>query len=91
MEPHSAPKLSHFEVQDEQDTSPPESCVELYAVFFGPEFWKIAKSFWQHAGMGISSRYADMILGRLAAGSELRLVEKLPTNTLVWEYQFDSF
>ncbi|KAL5530065.1 STR2_2 [Sanghuangporus sanghuang] len=82
MEPRSSAQMIHFELHSETDAPPPESGVELYAVFFRPELWKIAKSFWQHAGMGISSRYADMILDQLEAGYKLDIVEKPPTNEL---------
>ncbi|KDQ51407.1 hypothetical protein JAAARDRAFT_534542 [Jaapia argillacea MUCL 33604] len=39
--------------------------MELHLVIFPVGEWKIAKQFWQHAGMGISSRYADVCLGIL--------------------------
>jgi hypothetical protein len=34
----------------------------FYGVFYHHEFAAIAKEFWQHAGMGISSRFADAVL-----------------------------
>jgi cystathionine gamma-synthase len=39
--------------------------LELHVVFFPSQAWKVAKSFWQHAGMGVSSRYAEAYLSRV--------------------------
>ncbi|KAH6665687.1 PLP-dependent transferase [Halenospora varia] len=36
--------------------------LELHAVIFPPGLFAIAKSFWQHTGSGISSRYAEFYL-----------------------------
>ncbi|KAI5118022.1 hypothetical protein M0805_004887 [Coniferiporia weirii] len=49
---------------------------ELHAVLFPPDHWRTAKSFWQHAGMGISSRYADRLLEALASGHELCRIDR---------------
>ncbi|KDQ13299.1 hypothetical protein BOTBODRAFT_33634 [Botryobasidium botryosum FD-172 SS1] len=52
---------------------PPESeptsteCIDLHIVFFPADAFPLAKSFWQHTGMGISSRMAEACLARLAA------------------------
>jgi cystathionine gamma-synthase len=40
--------------------------LQIYAVFFPADTWKVAKSFWQHAGMGVSSRYAEACLSRVS-------------------------
>jgi len=39
-----------------------ENHLAIHVAFFPPELWKLAKSFWQHTGMGISSRYAEACL-----------------------------
>lgn len=40
--------------------------VQLHCVLFPEELWPYAKSFWQHTGLGISSRLADECLRVLA-------------------------
>lgn len=45
------------------DNAVPGECLQLHIVFFPPQFWPLAKQFWQHTGLGISSRYADKCLG----------------------------
>lgn len=42
-----------------------EGCLELQIILFPAEHWALAKSFWQHTGMGISSRRADRGLALL--------------------------
>ena len=36
--------------------------VGFYGVFFNEDLKNIAKEFWQHTGMGISSRFAEAIV-----------------------------
>lgn len=64
----------------------PRCCVS--AVFFPKSELKIAKSYWQHTGEGVSSRLAEYFLGRLTSsqvnrskiGTEISNVStKLPT------------
>lgn len=43
-------------------TDPPTAAVVLYIVFYPPEAQPLAKTFWQHTGLGISSRWADLCL-----------------------------
>lgn len=52
--------------QKAQDNAPPEcvcthsdSCIRLFIVLFPAEAYGIAKQFWQHTGVGISSRMAE--------------------------------
>lgn len=48
--------------------------LEIHGASFPPPFAKLAKSFWQHAGLGVSSRYADRVLSLIEAdGRELRV------------------
>ncbi len=39
-----------------------KNCIELYVVLFSEEAYSIARQFWQHTGMGISSRLAERCL-----------------------------
>lgn len=41
------------------------TCVELHIVLFPADSWPLAKQFWQHTGMGISSRLAERALSML--------------------------
>ena len=51
-------------------TSEPETPIpELYVVFFPQDFSKLARQFWQHTGMGISSRRAEWLLALIGYGS----------------------
>lgn len=38
---------------------------EFHAVLYPSHLYPLAKSFWQHTGFGISSRYAEFCLGRI--------------------------
>ena len=71
----------HFELKPSEDVH--EDIYGLHAVLFPPELWKIAKSFWQNAGMGISSRYAESILEKIQKGYPLRVIEESKTSFLV--------
>lgn len=54
-----------------EDTPLPSSqpTVELHIVLFPTDAWSIAKQFWQHTGLGISSRLADYCLSLLSPES----------------------
>lgn len=43
-------------------TSIAGSCADLHIVMFPGDSWSVAKEFWQHTGLGISSRLADKCL-----------------------------
>ncbi|KAF8842963.1 PLP-dependent transferase [Paxillus ammoniavirescens] len=43
----------------------PARCAELHIAFFPAEIFPIAKQFWQHTGLGISSRLAEHCLSLL--------------------------
>ncbi|KAH9916947.1 PLP-dependent transferase [Epithele typhae] len=51
---------------DEQSSTP---SIELHIVLFPGDFFPYAKQFWQHTGLGISSRVADRCLSLLHADS----------------------
>jgi cystathionine gamma-synthase len=51
------------------DPSENSISLELHAVLFPTQMWKFAKSCWQHAGMGISSRYAEACFSLMAQSS----------------------
>lgn len=52
--------------QKSQDSTPPDcvcthsdSCIRLFIVLFPAQIFSVAKQFWQHTGVGISSRMAE--------------------------------
>lgn len=47
------------------------SHIEFYVVFFPPDLARLAKSFWQHTGTGISSRMAEYCLAILSRQAEV--------------------
>ncbi|KAL6298202.1 PLP-dependent transferase [Sparassis latifolia] len=52
--------------EDKEDEQPAgNSCIELHIVLFPAEFFPIAKQFWQHTGLCISSRRAERCLSML--------------------------
>ncbi|KAI8974865.1 PLP-dependent transferase, partial [Trametes punicea] len=48
-----------------EDNEPSTPCRELHIVFFPSDRFSVAKQFWQHTGLGISSRYAERCLSML--------------------------
>ncbi|KAF9817726.1 hypothetical protein IEO21_03275 [Rhodonia placenta] len=50
--------------EDQQD-APNSSCIELHIVLFPAEHFSLAKQFWQHTGLCISSRRAERCLSML--------------------------
>jgi hypothetical protein len=44
----------------------------LHLLIFPTASWKVAKAFWQHAGMGISTRYAEACLSLIPHNQHLR-------------------
>jgi cystathionine gamma-synthase len=64
----------------EHERSPLSSrSVELHIVLFPADAFPIAKQFWQHTGMGISSRLADHCLSILPDESLIRPAPPSPT------------
>ena len=53
----------------------------ISAVFFPEQHFKIAKSFWQHSGEGVSSRRAEFCLSRFEKGAlvDVKTVSETPT------------
>lgn len=75
MDASSSPRIVHFficpdgvtaKVANDAGTAITSRCGDLYIVLFSSSYWKHAKAFWQHTGMGISSRFADHCLRLLA-------------------------
>lgn len=67
----------------------------LYIVIFPSHEWRFAKLFWQHAGMGISSRYAEACLRLLSYHNalpeirgDLYSVMRLPSSSQVYLLEF---
>ncbi|KAG8747873.1 hypothetical protein FRC10_010492 [Ceratobasidium sp. 414] len=54
-------------------------CVELHIVLFPVPAFSLAKQFWQHTGLGISSRIASAALALLARNSEKNASPTPPT------------
>lgn len=60
--------VQFFICPNEKEGKPVNTAVrsgELHIALFPAAQWSQAKSFWQHTGMGISSRFADHCLGLL--------------------------
>lgn len=76
-------RVHHFELRNKSRTGPCDAKAELHALTFRPEEWKLAKAFWQHAGMGISSRFSTMILESLSRNCELIEVDESSHSLLV--------
>ncbi|KAH7886868.1 pyridoxal phosphate-dependent transferase [Phlebopus sp. FC_14] len=65
-------RLVQYSIHPEDTPSPtpslksspdsPVRCAELHIVLFPPEIYPIARQFWQHTGLGISSRLAEHCL-----------------------------
>jgi cystathionine gamma-synthase len=63
-------RLVQYHICPEDTPLPsPRLTVELHIVLFPTDAWPIAKQFWQHTGLGISSRLADYCLSLLPAES----------------------
>ncbi|KAL9939610.1 hypothetical protein V8E36_001427 [Tilletia maclaganii] len=45
---------------------------DVFVVLFPADHWGLAKAFWQHAGLGISSRFAERCLSSLAESETAR-------------------
>jgi cystathionine gamma-synthase len=54
--------LVRYEDDQAQEIVTSGTSAELHIVFFKAETAKLAKEFWQHSGLGISSRFADHCL-----------------------------
>ena len=64
----------------ERARSPPSfRSAELHIVLFPTEIFPLAKQFWQHTGMGISSRLAEHCLSMLPEESSVRPAPPSPT------------
>ncbi|CAL1698816.1 unnamed protein product [Somion occarium] len=48
-----------------EDSSSGKSCAELHIVLFPGDAFPLAKQFWQHTGLGVSSRLAERCLSML--------------------------
>ena len=55
---------------------------ECHAVLYPFHLYPLAKSFWQHTGFGISSRYAEFCLSRI---DDLQIQQLLNPSTPEWE------
>ncbi|KAG2156886.1 pyridoxal phosphate-dependent transferase [Suillus bovinus] len=63
-------RLVQYHIYPEDTPVPsPQPTMELHIVLFPTDAWSFAKQFWQHTGLGISSRFADCCLSLLPAES----------------------
>lgn len=59
-------RLVEFVVCPDEGTAPSDAgCIELHIVLFPSNAFPVSKKFWQHTGMGISSRTAVRCLARM--------------------------
>ena len=54
-------------------SSPTDICVDFHIVLFPTDAFRIAREFWQHTGLGMTSRLAEKCLSLLSDGSSLTL------------------
>lgn len=89
----SSLRIAPFVVQDHHNElrgACNELRMEVVAVVFPPELWKLAKSFWQNTGMGISSRYAERIIGLIREGNSLELLDSQSSTVSFFEREHGS-
>ena len=58
-------RLVQFLISPETATAPTATSAELHIVLFPSDAFPVAKQFWQHTGLGISSRLAEHCLAML--------------------------
>ncbi|KAG2134834.1 pyridoxal phosphate-dependent transferase [Suillus clintonianus] len=74
-------RLVQYHICPEDTLLPfPQPTVELHIVLFPSDAWPLAKQFWQHTGLGISSRLADYCLSLLQAEPPNSPVPSSPTS-----------
>ncbi|PCH34973.1 PLP-dependent transferase [Wolfiporia cocos MD-104 SS10] len=56
--------------EDESVPNAANMCIELHIVLFPSDSFPLAKQFWQHTGLGISSRRAERCLSMLRDGDD---------------------
>ena len=61
-------------------SSPTDISVDLHIVLFPKDAFSIAKEFWQHTGLGISSRLAERCLSLLSDGLSLSRASKIQSS-----------
>jgi cystathionine gamma-synthase len=65
----NVPQSGHGSISARESETP--EYIELYVVFFPSDLARLAKSFWQHTGTGISSRMAEYCLSVLSHQTEV--------------------
>ncbi|TIB72953.1 hypothetical protein E3Q23_03171 [Wallemia mellicola] len=63
-------RLAHLTVCD-PSPDPAIPSIEVHAVIFNKDFFSLAKQFWQHTGLGVSSRLAERALDCLEASEKI--------------------
>lgn len=86
-------RLVRYLVRPEHAPSQPSSssdeCVELHIILFPADVFPIAKQFWQHTGMGISSRFAERCLAILDS-QQLSSLASPPQPLASWRSQYKA-
>lgn len=63
-----APKTNTKTGEASEEQEEAASMMVLHVVLFDGAAWGVAKEFWQHTGLGVSSRFAERFLSLLARG-----------------------
>ncbi|KZT07024.1 PLP-dependent transferase [Laetiporus sulphureus 93-53] len=87
-------RLVQFLICPEDEPETTESCIELYIVLFPGDSFPLAKQFFQHTGLCISSRYAEHCLSLLEKekpGSPKPAFARPHTRTPNRHYSTNSF
>lgn len=72
-------------------TTVAQDILEVYIVPFPPDLKKLGKSFWQHTGMGITSRYAEACLANINYPDvccDRVLVEDTRVRSISWTFNY---
>lgn len=59
-------KAAHIPLDDNSRSLAGRAALDVFCVTFPAELKKLGKSFWQHTGAGVSSRYAECSLANIS-------------------------
>lgn len=60
-------RLVQYFIRPDESSAQTRQCAELHIALFPADIFPIAKQFWQHSGLGVSSRFAEHCLSLLPA------------------------
>lgn len=75
-------RLVQYFICPEDSSAQTRECAELHIALFPPDIFPIAKQFWQHTGLGISSRLAEHCLS-LWPGQDKQSPTSLPGSPIL--------